>query len=199
MRYDSQKHYRRSIRLKGYDYTQAGAYFITICTHERACLFGEGVDGELWLNDAGRIAERCWLDIPHHFPHTELDTFVVMPNHLHGIIWIVRDIVGNPVGAKNFLPLRSPLRNDATHPVLRSPSNTIGSVVRGFKIGITKWVRQNTDISAVWQRNYYEHIVRDDESLNRIRQYILDNPARWVMDRENPQVVTPEPEAAWLA
>jgi len=124
-------------------------------------------------------------------------------DHMHGIIWIVRDIVGNPVGAKNFSPLRSPLRlplrNDATHPVLRSPSNTIGSVVRGFKIGITKWVRQNTDISAVWQRNYYEHIVRDAESLNRIRQYILDNPARWVMDRENPQVVTPEPEAAWLA
>lgn len=103
---------RRSVRLKGYDYSQAGAYFITICTNNRDCLFGKVVHGEMRLNDIGQVAERCWRGIPRHFPHTELDTFVVMPNHVHGIIWIM----GSTVGAKNF----SPLQNVANRPVLRS-------------------------------------------------------------------------------
>ena len=86
MLYDPNRHHRRSIRLKEYDYTQPGAYFITICTHDRAGLFGEIVDGEMRLNDCGRVAEQCWLDIPSHFPHAELDAFVIMPNHVHGIL-----------------------------------------------------------------------------------------------------------------
>ena len=97
MTFDPEKHHRRSIRLKGYDYAQAGAYFVTICTQHRACLFGEVVNGQMQLNDAGRFVEQCWLDIPHHFPHVELEAFVVMPNHVHGII-----VITDPVGAKNF-------------------------------------------------------------------------------------------------
>ncbi|GBD10355.1 hypothetical protein HRbin22_02627 [Candidatus Thermoflexus japonica] len=186
-RYDPTRHRRRSIRLKGYDYTQPGAYFITICTHERAHLFGTVVDGEMWLNEAGRVAEQCWRDIPAHFPHVELDAFVVMPNHIHGILWIVGMV--DPVGAKNISPVGavgakyfSPLQPSS---LPRGTSKTIGSIVRGFKIGVTKWFRQNTSVHTVWQRNYFEHIIRDERALNAIRRYILENPLRWHLDRYN--------------
>src|SRR5690606_5266060 len=122
--------------------------------------------------------------IPNHYPHAGLDAFVVMPNHIHGIIVIRRGVAADgarvdAVGANDH----SPLRRDMP----RSPSKTIGSIVRGFKIGVTKWFRGNTDVHDVWQRNYYEHIVRNERSLNRIRRYILENPARWHTDRANPR------------
>ena len=189
MKYDTAVHHRRSIRLRGYDYSLAGAYFMTICTQSRTCLFGEIVNGEMVLNDAGRIAQKCWLDIPTHFPHAELDEFVVMPNHIHGIVVIT----GN-VGAKNFSPLHkySPQRACAPQracvPQGHRPSGTsktIGSIVRGFKIGVTKWMRANTPVHDVWQRNYYEHIVRNNNELNRIHEYIAGNPARWESDHLN--------------
>lgn len=167
--YDPQHHHRRSIRLKGYDYAQAGAYFLTLCTKDRACLFGDIVDGLMVLNVAGRVVDECWKAIPSHFPHVGLDTFVIMPNHIHGVLRIV--------GAKHLSPL--PSRRLGT-------ANTIGSVIRGFKIGVTKWMRANTDIHHVWQRNYYEHVIRDETSVNRIREYIADNPASWADDPENP-------------
>ncbi len=170
-------HHRRSIRLKGYDYSQPGACFVTICTQNRECLFGEIVDGNMIMNDAGRMAEKCWNIIPSHFPHIELDVFVVMPNHVHGILFIA-DV---PVGAKNFSPLQSD-----QHP--RGTSKTIGSAIRGFKIGVTKWTRQNTGFYNIWQRNYYEHIIRNENELNRIREYIFNNPKKWELDRENPVV-----------
>ena len=182
MRYDPERHHRRSIRLKGYDYSREGAYFVTICTQYRLCLFGEVVDGEMRLNDAGRIAEQCWLAIPNHFPHVALDAFVIMPNHIHGVLWIVGD-----VGAKNFSPLPP-----------RGTSKTIGSVIRGFKIGVTKWFRENTDIYTVWQRNYYEHIIRTEDALHRIRRYIATNPLRWHLDRENPQRLGEDEFDQWL-
>jgi REP element-mobilizing transposase RayT len=220
MPYDPQRHHRRSIRLPGYDYTQPGAYFVTIVTHERMPLFGDIVDGEMRLNDAGRVAEQCWLDIPSHFPHVALDAFVIMPNHVHGILWIVEtppttgaagtmgtvetvETVGavGAVGAKNFSPLPpsqpsplppprpssqpSDISSDAV-PRPHGTSKTIGSVVRGFKIGVTKWFRHYTTIYTVWQRNYYEHIIRDDDGLARIRDYIQSNPQRWADDQENP-------------
>ena len=175
MKYDPARHHRRSIRLQGYDYSQAGAYFVTICTHNRECLFGEIMDGKMVLNDAGRMVEQCWRDIPSHFPHVELDTFVVMPNHVHGILCVV----DAPVGAKNFSPLRPAQRPCGT-------AKTIGSVIRGFKIGVTKWMRPYTNVHVVWQRNYWEHIIRNDDELHRIRQYIVDNPAKWKTDRNNP-------------
>jgi len=228
MTYDPQRHHRRSIRLQGYDYTQPGAYFVTLVTYHRACLFGDIVDGEMRLNDAGRIAEQCWLDIPSHFPDVELDAFVIMPNHVHGILRIVGETVtagaqnvssagavgaknvspvgaknippagaqnvssAGAVGAKNFSPLPpspppSPLPSQPIADSLpHGTSRTIGSVVRGFKIGVTQWFRQNTAIYTVWQRNYYEHIIRSDQELERIRAYIESNPQRWAADAENP-------------
>ena len=171
------RQHRRSIRLRGYDYSRAGAYFVTICTQNRECLFGEITDGRMMLNDAGRMAEQCWQAIPDHFPHVELDAFVAMPNHVHGILFIV----DTPVGAKNFSPLQSGQRPHGT-------SKSIGSIIRGFKIGVTKWMRAHTNVHVVWQRNYYEHVIRNDDELNRIREYIAKNRAQWELDRENPSV-----------
>lgn len=173
--YDPQHHHRRSIRLKGYDYAQAGAYFLTLCTKDRACLFGDIVDDLMLLNVAGMVVDECWKAIPSHFPHVALDAFVVMPNHIHGVLRI-----GDTVGAKDISPLPSRCLGTA---------NTIGSVIRGFKIGVTKWMRANSDIHDIWQRNYYEHVIRDESSLNRIREYIADNPASWADDAENPHHV----------
>jgi REP element-mobilizing transposase RayT len=104
-----------------------------------------------------------------------LDTFVVMPNHAHGIV-----VITEMVGAKNFSPL------PVTHSAMRPPSKTIGSIIRGFKIGATKWFRGNTNIYTIWQRNYYEHIIRDEDEMNRFREYIVNNPLKWAMDENNP-------------
>ena len=204
MAQNSGTHHRRSIRLQGYDYSQRGAYFITLCTHNDKRLFGDFVGANhhspclsnspssvLTLNDAGLAVNRCWLEIPDHFPFVELDAFVIMPNHVHGIL---------SIGTKDCLPVRanganddSPLRDEASH-TLRAPydrtshtvrtphdgtSNTIGSVVRGFKIGVTKWFRENRpEIHEVWQRNFYEHVIRNDDDLNEVRLYIANNPVR---------------------
>ncbi len=213
--YNPNKHHRRSIRLKGYDYSQAGLYFITICCENRAYLFGEIIDGEMTCNDAGIIANQCWLDIPNHFPNVVLHEYVVMPNHIHGIIEIV-------VGAKNISPEKiSPeslntkyishnntitndmvaygetddinaknmdngdiwAKNISPLPRQNGTSKTIGSMVRGFKIGVTKWMRQHTNVNVVWQRNYYEHIIRNEQSHQTISNYIINNPTKWVNDK----------------
>ncbi|MDD2797573.1 MAG: transposase [Bacteroidales bacterium] len=160
--YNPQIHHRRTIRMKGYDYSQTGLYFITLCTENRAHLFGEIINGKMVLNDAGHVAMQCWAQIPDHFTNAILHEYVVMPNHVHGIVEFV--------GANHYSPLRG-------------TSRTIGSVVRGFKIGVTKWMRQNTSINDVWQRNYYEHIIRDESSHLRIADYIISNPTKWVEDK----------------
>lgn len=173
MCYNPEQDHRRSIRLKGFDCTQQGAYFVTVCTQGKLCLFGAIVEAKVILNDTGRIVEKCWRDIPAHFPHVELDEFVVMPNHVHGILRIVE-----PIGAKDFSPLQTQKPSGT--------SKTIGSVIRGFKIGVTKWTRQHTPGLDVWQRNYYEHVIRNEIALERARQYIMGNPAQWDEDNENP-------------
>jgi len=178
-------HHRRSIRLPGYDYSRDGAYFVTICTQDRDCLFGAVDNGQTVLNKYGKIAEQCWVEIPQHFPHVELDEYIIMPNHAHGIIMINDDDDGcnvgvqNCVGVQNFEPLRNHQRNQFQKIIPRS----IGSIIRGYKIGVTKWFRQNTQIKTVWQRNYHERIIRSSKELNRIREYIENNPANWKTDQ----------------
>ena len=129
-------------------------------------------------------SELSQLSCQYHFPHARLDAYVIMPNHVHGIIWIDNIEAKNVgteseynVGAKNFSPRPS---------AFRSPTKTLGSIVRGFKIGVTKWVRTHTAIYFVWQRNYYGHIIRNEVALNRVSQYIAENPARWAKDSANP-------------
>lgn len=186
MKYNPDIHHRRSIRLKGYDYAKAGVCFLTLCTQHRECLFGDIAKGRMHLNAAGKTAVRCWHEIPNHFPHVRLDAFVVMPNHVHGI-WVMMD-VGNVIGAKDFSPLhrRTTIQEPNTKQRPCGTSKTIGSVIRGFKIGVTKWMRKHTTVFEVWQRNYWEHIIRDESEMNRIREYIETNPAKWEMDRLNP-------------
>ena len=184
------EHRRRSLRLKGYDYSQAGAYFVTICTQDRMCLFGDIVDGKMQLNATGRMIEQCWNAMPDHFPLMESDEFIVMPNHIHGIVVLA----GDAVGALHATPLRHATPPPSTaSPASRmskiSPkSGSLAVMIRSFKSAVTKRINEScgTAGAAVWQRNYYEHIIRDDDDLARIRQYIIDNPAQWAMDRENP-------------
>ena len=165
---------RRSIRLPGYDYASAGWYFVTICCHKRQNLFGEIQQGEMVLNAAGEMVEECWFNIPKHFPNAELHEFVVMPNHVHGIIELT-------VRAENFLPLQ-PIQHEFQTVIPIS----VASIVKGFKIGVTKWMRQNTHQNQIWQRNYYEHIIRNDESYRRIANYIVHNPQNWQEDEYFP-------------
>ncbi|MEK7214873.1 MAG: transposase [Chloroflexota bacterium] len=175
---------RRSPRLPGYDYAQAGLYFVTLCTYRRECLFGGVMDGQMLLNVVGRAVEECWRAIPEHFPQVRLDAFVVMPNHVHGIV-VITDVGGHPDGANDDSTLRDlPVARKGT-------SQSLGSIIRGFKIGVTKWVRANRTIAVVWQRNYYEHVIRDETSLSRIREYVIHNPVQWAIDPENPRGTTP--------
>ncbi len=165
---------------------RAGAYFVTICTHERVCLFGEVVDDDMRLNDAGKIVEACWLAIPTHFPDVDLDAFVVMPNHVHGIV-VIADRV---VGAKNFSPLRDNVEHDTQSHAVAIENNRFYH--SRFQNRCDQMVSRKRDAGKVWQRNYYEHVIRNEESLSRIRQYIHENPTRWAFDRENPAAVISE-------
>jgi putative transposase len=205
MQFNPFKHHRRSIRLRGYDYSSEGAYFVTICTHDRACLFGQVVEGEMVLNEIGKIAEQEWLNTPEKRPNVVLDEFIVMPNHVHGII-----IIDNSVGAYRNTPRQddpsprqddpSPRQDDPSprqdgrtsesQAPFRSPSGTLGAIVRGFKSASTKQINiyRNTPGIPVWQRNYYEHIIRNADAHNRIRAYIVNNPRRWPQDEENPAI-----------
>ncbi|HOK59079.1 MAG TPA: hypothetical protein PKZ07_19890 [Sedimentisphaerales bacterium] len=169
----NQQHHRHSIRLKGYDYSLSGAYFVTICMYDRACLFGAVVDGDMRLNDAGRVVYDVWNDLPNHYGYVELDAFVVMPNHVHGIIVIV--------GAG--------LKPAPTESKPAPTRHGLPEIIRGFKTFSSRRINElrGTPGMPVWQRNYYEHIIRNEESLHRIRSYIANNPIRWYLDQENPQ------------
>ncbi len=163
-------HHRRSIRLAGYDYSQSGAYFVTICTVHRACLLGEVLDGEMTLSTLGCVVDECWLWLQNQYEFVELDTYVIMPNHLHGVIFILdSDYTGG----------------SRTAPTKRKP---LGGLIGAFKTTSTKRVNsvRQTPGLQIWQRNYYEHIIRNEADLNRIREYIHYNPAQWAQDSENP-------------
>jgi putative transposase len=156
-------HQRHSIRLQHYDYAQDGAYYITLCTSKRAHLFGQIVDGRMQLSALGHVAEQEWLRTPCVRPNVCLDAFVIMPDHVHAIVVILQR--ADITIAEGFC----------------SPAHTLGAIVRGFKAAVTRQAHAlvGTCDMLVWQRNYYEHIVRDEADLNRIRRYIAANPLRW--------------------
>ena len=196
MTYDPERHHRRSIRLAGYDYTQAGAYFVTLVTHQRECLFGEIVDGEMLLNEIGRIVRDEWFRSAEIRREIALDPdeFVVMPNHIHGIVWICNmgdDVGSHGVGADGVGADGVGAHGRAPLPGQRLP-RSLSSFIAGFKSAVTKRINEyrGTPGVPVWQRNYFEHIIRDDGELERIRQYIMNNPALWKEDRENLDVIT---------
>ncbi|MEZ4668028.1 MAG: transposase [Anaerolineae bacterium] len=184
---DSGRPVRKSPRLKGYDYTQEGAYFVTICTHQRQFLFGEVVNGEMRLNELGLITEECWELIPDHFPHMELDAFVVMPNHVHGILLIAAPPVLKPQQPSSFVGTRH--ASSAATPRDNQPRGTMhGSLytaMGSYKSAVTRRVRQHmqTDDTSIWQISFHDHIIRSEQSLNKIRHYVLNNPALWQNDQ----------------
>ena len=170
MKYNPYIHHRRSIRLKGYDYSQGGAYFVTLCVQNRKCLFGEIINGEMQLHKRGQIIQKYWMQINKRFPHVKLDHFIVMPNHFHGII-IINDHVT--------------CRGEVT-----SPLSSLGNIIAWFKYQSTKHINniRQTPGVRLWQRNYFERIIRNEKIYNRIIKYITNNPIMWDPDKENPMI-----------
>ncbi len=162
---------RKPLRLKEYDYSLEGSYFVTICTKDRENLFAQIVGGEMSLNQYGKIVQSCWEELPNHYSTIMLDEFVVMPNHVHGIIIIIDDVVG--------AGLRPAPTRDKRYP--------LSEIIRAFKSFSARRIneKRNTLGISVWQRNYYEHIIRNERSLYKIREYIRTNPEQWIGDKEN--------------
>jgi len=178
MAYDPDRHHRRSIRLRGYDYARGGAYFLTICAQDRACLFADIVAGDLCLNAAGRMIQSTWQGLPAFYPGVDIDEFVVMPNHVHGIVMV----------ADSPMALSLP---DLVHRFKTLTTKCYTDGVKGLG-----WAAFR---GRLWQRNYHEHIIRNEDALHCIRQYIADNPSNWPVDRDNPQANASEPKDAWRA
>lgn len=192
MENESKKHDRRSIRLTNYDYSQPGSYFITICTFASgrgtACrahppIFGDICDGVMNLNKYGEIADKRWLDIPEHFKNVDLDEYVIMPNHVHGIITINGE---EGTACRATTPDKEQLMkpiNKFSNPI----SGELATIIRSYKAAVTKQINEirGTNSPAVWQRNYYEHIIRNRADYEEIRGYIVANPSKWEKDDLN--------------
>ena len=207
MTYDPMRHHRRSIRLRGYDYAQAGAYFVTICVQDRACLFGEVIDSEVRLNEAGRMVVRWWDELARAYLGIDSDAFIAMPNHVHGIIVL---------GARpDELEGGGGPDDEGRHIGLPLPDNAVvgadlrvrppGDVRRASLSRVVQWFKTMTTNEYIqgvrnlewppfrgrlWQRNYYEHVIRDERSLERLRDYVAGNPAGWPTDRLHPDVTS---------
>jgi len=198
--------HRQSTCLRDYDYTQAGAYFITLVTHNRMFLFGEIVNDNMVLSAHGRIALSEWFKSSEIRQEIKLhhDEFVIMPNHIHGIVWIASEeksltvdstrhsnITGKETNLSVRAHGRAPLQAD--HTTFHRQPKSLSSFVAGYKAAVTKRINQlrYTPSSPVWNRNYHDRIIRNDRELNAIREYIRDNPLRWELDRENPKQRSP--------
>ena len=168
---------RRSIRLQGFDYSQPGCYFLTICSVERKCIFGSIENGQPKESALGQIIRACWLRIPNHFPAVETDAFVIMPNHLHGILNIKKHASGHD----------GPNREAFSSPTFAS----IPTIVRTFKAGVTRLARQRGQWSggAIWQRNYFERVIRNGEEYADTCRYIAENPLQWELDEDHPAAI----------
>jgi putative transposase len=184
MPYDPQKHHRRSVRLNSYDYAKAGMYFVTICTQH----------GELYFDqpEIRAASEACWQAIPEHHIHVELDEWVVMPNHINGIILIAAEDVrrgAKESGVRQGVQLNAPTVRDPQNmfSVISPERNSLAVIVRTYKAAVTTACRKTGKDEFAWQRSYYEHVVRSHKELNAIRRYIENNPLKWALDRDNPQ------------
>jgi putative transposase len=176
---EEERFHRRSIRLRGADYSEPGAYFITVCAVGRRCIFGNIEDGRVVLSALGEIVRACWVAIPEHFANASVQEFVVMPNHMHGII-------GLTVGARYIVPLDQRAR---TPERFQKPvKGSVPTIVRTFKAAVARRARKELGISSedVWQRNYFERVLRDGKEFADASRYIHENPGRWEWDMENP-------------
>jgi putative transposase len=195
-----------SARLSSWDYSSNSSYFITICTKNREHYFGKVIDAKMKLSEMGLFANNCWNNIPNHFPHFYLDAFIVMPNHIHGIVMIEKPYIDNNslppiVETGHALSLRNKinsapeealsLRNTIPgeqeikppHPRFRNQGrNTISAMVGSFKSAVTKYCREKK-ISFGWQPRFHDHIIRNADEFYTIRNYTMNNPANWKDDK----------------
>ena len=191
MSYNPEKHHRRSIRARGYDYSSPGYYFVNACTQHRECFYGEVVGTEMQLNDAGRMVEHWWQRLAGKFVQVDLDEHITMPNHLHGIIVIV--------DRHTRAPMYAPSCDGSDAASLPRKRVPLGEIVQWFKTMTTNEFIRGVKESGwprfdrkLWQRDYFEHVIRDEKSLNNIRRYIRANPLMWPFDRDNPESVQPD-------
>jgi putative transposase len=168
---------RKSIRLKGYDYSQAGMYFITICVKHKECLFGHIENGEMVLNDIGKIAEDYLVEIPDHFKHSKLDDFVVMPNHIHLILVLNDFYVGTQLAISTPQPTIT--QNQFSKPI----AGSVSVIIQQFKSSVTRWANKNNHTYFGWQGRFHDHVIRDEKSYFRIKNYINENPSKWYDDK----------------
>jgi REP element-mobilizing transposase RayT len=219
MKYEPKIHHRRSIRLRGYDYSLPGAYYVTLCAFGKQCIFGQVIDDQMQENDCGEIVRQQWFESSQIRQNLDLDAFIVMPNHLHGILWIVgpngirprvdltppglscarprtNRVQQNSNAIRPNEPGRTPFGPTNRIPAMRPHS--LAAWASGFKSAVTSRIRKlwNEPHAVVWQEDYFEHVIRDEDELFRIRNYILTNPARWKLDRENPEA-GPDAEDDW--
>jgi REP element-mobilizing transposase RayT len=187
MTFNPDIHHRRSIRLREYDYSSVGAYFVTVCANGRECLFGDIADDVMRVNDAGRMVYEWWLKLPERFPPVSLDEFVIMPNHFHGIIVFTNH-------TNDFQNQNQNQGDDKVRP-FGTIENSLGRVVQAFKsLTTVEYVKGVNDLNwspfsgRLWQRNYYERIIRNENEMSAIREYIRFNPSKWSLDKDNPDV-----------
>ena len=217
MKYNPAKHHRMSMRLRGYDYASSGAYFVTMNIQDRLPLFGVVDESGMQLTDIGRIAHQCWAEIPIHFPHAALDEFIIMPDHMHGIIFIFGDEeqggvqLNAPTGmnlptstnsltnsnaptgmnyptsmvsTQNANPQKDHTRKDNYYSQISPRKKTLSVIVRTYKAAVTRLCRENNFHHFAWQRNYYDHIIRNERQLIVVCKYIINNPKRWWSDKK---------------
>lgn len=180
----------KSIRLKNWDYSKAGYYFVTICTKNAIPFFGKINNGVMSLSPVGKIAEKFWVDIPRHFKSVQIDEFVVMPNHIHGIIIITNNSIGtvNKVETRPAVETRdlaSLHNNDNNNKFGPLKKKSLQAVIHTYKSALTRWCHKNRNYDFVWQSRFHDHIIRSEKSLFNIRQYIQQNPLKWEFDPEN--------------
>jgi putative transposase len=190
-KFDPKKHHRRSIRLQEYDYAQPGAYYVTVVVWQRKFLFGDVVNKEMVLSNFGLVAKQQWEKIPRRFPNIELGAFIIMPNHMHGIIVITdgRGTAGNRDDHDDKSSRRAPSHEEFQKPV----KGSVPTIVRSYKSAVAYRINliQRTQGVPVWQRNYYEHIIRNQQDLQNKTDYIGANPMLWDDDDNNPINVKP--------
>ena len=199
MSFNPDIHHRRSIRLAEYDYSQAGAYFVAICAWQRECLFGEIIDGEMVLNEFGRVVGQEWGKTAELRPHVALDEYAIMPNHFHATFLINDDVGATPVARPDAIGKNGECCTETGKPTSKTGdppgrpygpvSGSIGAILVQFKSIVTKRINQirANPGCPVWQRNYYERVIRNEHELARAREYIVNNPLKWELDRENPK------------